>query len=79
MAEGRQQTVMEVWPIARHLKEFKTKYTPDSQCVFIAPSIFSDSDMQIGFVRDYKGHIIRPYPIADFIQYLETATTLYSA
>ena len=26
MSEGRQQTMMEVWPIARHLKELREKY-----------------------------------------------------
>ena len=79
MAEGRQQTMMEIWPISRHLREFKNKYTPNSQCVFIAPSIFSDSQMQIRYVGDTEGHVIRPYPIPDFIEYLETASTLYSA
>lgn len=79
MAEGRQQTIMEIWPISRHLREFKDKYTPNSQCVFIAPSIFSDSQMQINYVRDKEGHIIRPYQISDFIEYLESSTTLYSA
>lgn len=79
MAEGRQQTMMEIWPIARHLREFKDKYTPNSQCVFIAPSIFSDSLMQIRYVGATEGQVIRPYPIPDFIEYLETAATLYSA
>lgn len=79
MAEGRQQTMMEIWPIARHLSEFKTKYTTKSQCVFIAPSIFSDSHMQIRYVGDTEGHVIRPYPISEFIEYLENHTTLYSA
>lgn len=79
MAEGRQQTMMEIWPISRHLKEFKDKYTTNSQCVFIAPSIFIDSQMQINYVRDTEGHVIRPYKIPDFIEYLETSATLYSA
>ncbi len=79
MAEGRQQTVMEIWPISRHLNEFKEKYTPNSQCVFIAPSIFSDSQDQISFVKEKKEQTIRPYPITDFIEYLETTATLYSA
>lgn len=78
MAEGRQQTMMEIWPIARHLAEFKTKYTLNSQCVFIAPSIFSDSKMQVRYVGDMEGHIIRPYPITEFIEYLETTSALYS-
>ena len=79
MAEGRQQTMMEIWPIERHLAQFKEKYTQKSQCVFIAPSIFGDSLRQIAFVKQDKGHIIRPYPIEEFIQYLETAPTLYTA
>lgn len=79
MAEGRQQTMMEIWPISRHLKDFKDKYTPNSQCVFIAPTIFSDSQMQINYVGDKEGLIIRPYKIPDFIEYLETSSTLYSA
>lgn len=37
--EGRMQTMMEVWPISRHLGEFK-KGTKDSMCYFVAPSIF---------------------------------------
>lgn len=79
MAEGRQQTVMEIWPISRHLKEFKDKYTTNSQCVFVAPSIFTDSQMQIKYVRDTEGQVIRSYNIPDFIEYLETSATLYSA
>lgn len=79
MAEGRQQTMMEIWPIERHLTQFKERYTPESQCLFIAPSIFGDSLRQIAFVKQDKGHIIRPYPIEDFIQYLETTHTLYIA
>ena len=41
---------MEVWPISRHLEEFKNKYEyEDSQCVFVAPSIFADTkDKSIG-------------------------------
>lgn len=79
MAEGRQQTMMEIWPITRHLKEFKDKYTTNSQCVFVAPSIFTDSQMQIKYVRDTEGQVIRSYNIPDFIEYLETSATLYSA
>lgn len=78
MAEGRQQTMMEVWPISRHLEEFKSKYDDkESQCVFIAPSIFVDSQDQIDWVKDRKKQIIRPYKIIDFIQYLDSASSLY--
>lgn len=79
MAEGRQQTIMEVWPISRHLEEFKGKYEfGDSQCVFVAPSIFADTKDQIDWAKDRKQVVIRPYKIVDFINFLDTATTLYS-
>ena len=80
MAEGRQQTIMEAWPIARHLDEFKEKYQfDDSQCVFVAPSIFEDTKNQIDWAKDRKQIVIRPYKIVDFINYLDSATTLYCA
>lgn len=78
MAEGRQQTMMEVWPISRHLEEFKDKYEfEDSQCVFVAPSIFADTKDQIDWAKDRKQVVIRPYKIVDFISYLDSATSLY--
>jgi len=46
MSEGRTQTMMEVWPISRHLEEFGKK-AKNSMCYFVAPSIFSDSVKQI--------------------------------
>lgn len=68
MSEGRQQTMMEVWPIARHLKELREKYECENfQCVFLAPSIFVDSENQIDWVKDKKQLVIRPYKIVDFI------------
>ncbi len=78
MAEGRQQTIMEVWPIERHLETFKNICDENAQCVFIAPSIFSDTFRQIKFVRADSGNVIRPYKISDFIAYLDSAETLYS-
>lgn len=77
MAEGRTQTMMEIWPIERHLRGFKEKHTNNSQCVFVAPSIYSDSERQIKFVEADKGYIIRPYKIIDFITFLETNKILY--
>lgn len=78
MAEGRTQTTMEIWPIARHLEEFKGKYEADgSQCVFVAPTIFTDSYDQIDWVKDRKKLTIRPYKIAEFVSYLESSATLY--
>lgn len=78
MAEGRQQTVMEVWPISRHLEDFKEKYEfVDSQCIFVAPSIFADTKDQIDWTKERKQLVIRPYKLVDFIKYLDSATTLY--
>ncbi len=80
MAEGRTQTVMEIWPIVRHLEDFKVKYTNNSQCVFIAPSLFQDSLHQIEWIKDKKyGEIfIRPYKISDFVNFLEITEHLYA-
>lgn len=79
MAEGRVQTMMEVWPISRHLEAFKRKYTPNSQCVFIAPSIFKDSERQIKYIKDIEDLQIRPFRIDEFIDYLENTPQLYQA
>ena len=77
MATGRQQTIMEVWPIERHLEEFQKEI--DAQCVFIAPSIFADSKRQIQFLKhDSDGKKeIRPYAISEFVNYLERTNWLY--
>ena len=78
MAEGRTQTIMEVWPIERHLIAFKEKNTQNAQCVFIAPSIYNDTLRQIKFVKNDSFNIIRPYNINDFIIYMEHADKLYA-
>lgn len=78
MAEGRQQTMMEVWPIDRHLTDFKKKYTSNSQCVFVAPTIFPDTQKQILWLKDQpEQNIIRPYKIEEFVNYLEQSNHLY--
>lgn len=79
MATGRQQTMMEIWPIERHLTDFQKDR--DAQCVFVAPSIFSDSIRQIQFVS-YQSNgdkKIRPYAIKEFVDYLENAHSLYNS
>ena len=78
MATGRQQTMMEVWPIERHLTDFQKNKR--AQCVFIAPSIFSDSMRQIQFVSYLSNgeKQIRPYAITEFIDYLENSQVLFS-
>ena len=77
MATGRQQTMMEVWPIERHLACFQKE--KKAQCVFVAPTIFSDSLRQIQFISfDSKGEKqIRPYAINEFVEFLETERQLY--
>lgn len=78
MSTGRTQTMMEVWPIDRHLEEFQKEI--NAQCVFIAPSIYRDSLQQIQFIS-YQSNgkrEIRPYAISDFVDYLENASFLYS-
>ncbi len=78
MAEGRTQTMMEVWPIERHLIAFKnTDGLNDAQCMFVAPTIFTDSYRQIDFVKHDSNNIIRPFTIPQFIDYLSTSNYLY--
>lgn len=77
MAMGRTQTMMEVWPISRHLNEFCAMNNIDSQCVFVAPSLFADTIDQIEWVRDKKNQTIRPYAISELITYLEKSYMLF--
>ena len=76
MSEGRTQTVMEVWPIARHLQEFGKK-TKKSMCYFVAPSIFADSARQIEYVKEKDSLSIYPKTIKEFLVHLENNTVLY--
>lgn len=77
MSEGRTQTMMEVWPIARHLQEFSKKVKP-AMCYFIAPSIYTDSVRQINYVKKEDQIVIAPRSIAEFVDHLNTSATLYS-
>lgn len=77
MSEGRIQTVMEVWPISRHLEKFN-KAVKNSMCYFIAPSIFADSRRQIDYVKDKEKLEILPKTIEQFLGHVETANFLYS-
>ena len=78
MSTGRTQTMMEIWPIERHLIEFQKERT--AQCLFVAPSIYNDSLRQIQFVcSDSKGvRVIRPYAIKEFLDYIEKTNNLYA-
>ncbi len=77
MSEGRTQTVMEVWPIARHLQEFGKSIKGASMCYFIAPSIFADSKKQIAYVNQADHLFIAPKTIEEFIGHLENEQMLY--
>lgn len=77
MADGRTQTMMEVWPIERHLSEFIKEHEIPSQCIFTAPSIYPDSKRQIDFVKFSNKLTIRDYPIDDFSAFLENENQLY--
>ena len=77
MSGGRTQTMMEVWPIARHLTEFSKKVKENSMCHFIAPSIYVDSEKQIKYLKDTEGLNIQPRTINDFISFLETNEKLF--
>lgn len=77
MAEGRTQTVAEVWPIARHLEKF-SETTKNSMCYFVAPSIFKDSLRQIRDVGIHDKLFISPKTIEEFLHYLENNTLLYA-
>lgn len=75
MSEGRTQTMMEVWPISRHLEKFGKK-AKNSMCYFIAPSIFSDSIKQINYVRQTDNLFISPKTIEEFLGHLENNEVL---
>lgn len=77
MSEGRTQTMMEVWPISRHLAEFSKK-AKNSMCYFVAPSIFSDSAKQIDYVRKTENLFISPKTIDEFLEHLEKEAVLYA-
>lgn len=77
MSEGRVQTMMEVWPISRHLAEFRKK-AENSICYFVAPSIFSDSVKQIQYVKQTENLFIFPKTIDEFLEHLENNSVLYA-
>lgn len=78
MAEGRTQTMMEIWPIERHLADFIKERNIPSQCIFTAPTIYPDSKRQIDFVKFTSKLTIRDYAIDDFTEYLEKGNALFS-
>lgn len=76
MSEGRSQTMMEVWPISRHIEKLEEK-SPNTICYFVAPSIFADSIKQINYVKHSENRNIYPKTIEDFLHHLEGTQALY--
>ena len=76
MSEGRTQTMMEVWPITRHLEAFNSNFNC-AMCYFIAPTIFTDSVRQIRYLKSEENHRIEPFTINDFINHLENVDKLF--
>ena len=78
MCEGRNQTVAEVWPIARHLEKFSKK-VKESMCYFVAPTIFIDSIRQIDYLKQKDNLFISPKTIVEFLEHLENNNILYTS
>ena len=76
MAQGRTQTVSEIWPIARHLEKFRGK-TGKAMCFFVAPSIYKDSERQIQFLKWADNLFVCPKTISGFLEHLEKADSLF--
>ena len=77
MAEGRTQTMMEIWPIERHLEDFIKNNNFEAQAIFTAPTIYADSKRQIDYVKYSKQLVIRDYAIDSLVEYLENKDKLY--
>ena len=77
MAEGRTQTMMEIWPIERHLEAFIQNNNIEAQAIFTAPTIYADSKRQIDYVKYSKQLVIRDYAIDGLVEYLENKDKLY--
>ena len=70
MANGRTQTVMEAWPVMRHLEEFSSNYA-DASCAFVAPSIYPDTQDQIDWQSQRKSLKATTFTIKQFIDELD--------
>ena len=78
MAGGRTQTMMEVWPIGRHLDAFSKSFGDgEAQGLFVAPSLYPDTLDQFSWLRDTKRQVIRPYKILDFLKMIEESDFLF--
>ncbi|AEE12702.1 AlwI family type II restriction endonuclease [Porphyromonas asaccharolytica] len=78
-AGGRTQTMMECWPVGRHLETFaKESGDFNAEGVFVAPTLYIDTIDQFSWLKERKGLVVRSYKISDFISFLEKSTTLIS-
>lgn len=76
MSQGRQQAVMEAWPISRHLEKFNEKAN-NAICYFIAPTIFKDTITQFKFLHyEYQSRIYAK-TIKEFTEFADSNKQLY--
>lgn len=79
LACGRTQTIMECWPISRHLDTFaKKSEDPNAEALFVAPTIYDDTLKQFSWLKATEEQSIRSYKISDFISFLTDARFLSS-
>lgn len=79
LACGRTQTIMECWPISRHLDTFAKKSgDPNAEVLFVAPTLYDDTLQQFSWLKDTKEQRIRSYKISDFISFLTDTHSLSS-
>ena len=67
MAKGRQQVIMEGWPVGRHLEDFSAKNGDSASCVFVAPDIYPDTRNQFWWTAAFKNLHTASYTIKEFV------------
>lgn len=70
MSKGRVQTIMEGWPIKRHLEDFATKVS-NASCVFVAPEVYKDTKDQLAWTYDKTNLYTASFSIKEFVEELE--------
>ena len=75
--ENKENITQQVMGVSELISDFIAEL-PNSNCCFIAPTIYSDSQRQIDFVKYSKNLTIKPFSINDFVDRLESESTLYN-
>ena len=76
MSAGRQQVQAESSPVARHLQNFK-EIVNSSMCIFIAPTIYPDTEDYYEWSRERKNIYIYPKTIDEFLDHIDSSEKLY--